>query len=547
MMSTESFAHGTFPQARPVMLPPLPFRFGVTLFAISLFVGPSSPAVAEVRLPNVFADHMVLQQERPIRVFGWADAGEKIVVTFGDASAEATAAANGRWRVDLPAQKANATGQTLTVSGLNTIELKDVLVGEVWICSGQSNMEWPLRASLNSDAEIKAADHPLIRLFDVPKHIAKATAQPDTPGTWHVCSPDSIRDFSAVGYFFGRELQQKVGVPVGLIGTNWGGTRIEPWTPLVGFEKVPQLSDYAQKVRLLDPTTEEGRRHQSEFITEVEEWTQRARAALSRGEDIERLPQRQDHRSVNGATTIYNGMVHGLAPLSVRGAIWYQGESNAGDGLQYAHKKKALIAGWRTVFEHEDLTFYWVQLANFQAPSDDPAGGGWGPVREGQRLALSVPKTGMAVTIDIGDAGDIHPRNKQDVGLRLSRWALRDHYGQQDLVPTGPLFRGMKQEGDKIRIEFDHVGSGLMVATKSGLEAAQEIPDGALRRFAIAGADNKWHWANARIDGESVLVWSEDVKEPKAVRYGFESNPTGANLYNREGLPASPFSTDTKL
>lgn len=236
-------------------------------------------------------------------------------------------------------------------------------------------------------------------------------------------------------------------------------------------------------------------------------------------------------------------MVHALTPLSARGVIWYQGESNAADGLRYEYLKEALVKGWRTVFENENLSFYWVQLANFQKPDDNPAGGGWGPVREGQRRALRLPHTGMAVIIDIGDAGNIHPVNKQDVGKRLSLWALAKDYGK-DLVYSGPLYKSMKKEGDKIRIQFDHTGSGLMVAQKQGLDPAKETPGAELTHFSIQDAAGQWHKATATIDGTSVIVGNDAVKNPTHVRFGYQSNPVGINLYNKEGLPASPFTTD---
>jgi len=448
---------------------------------------------AEVRLSKVFGDHMVVQQEAPVRVWGWADEGEKVTVELGGQRATATASADGKWRVDLPPLKADGKEHTMTVKGSNTITLKDVLLGEVWICSGQSNMEWSVNRSMNAKEEIAAADHPKIRLFNVPGHVAKPEPQEEARGEWQVCSPKTVPGFSAVGYYFGRKLQKELDVPIGLIGTNWGGTRIEPWTPRVGFEQVPEMKDYLETPK---------------------------------------------HKAMQ----IYNGMVHALTPLSVRGAIWYQGESNNGDGLRYEFMKEALVKGWRAVFENEDLSFYWVQLANFQKPADNPAGGGWGPVREGQRRALRLPHTGMAVIIDIGQANDIHPGNKQDVGKRLARWALAMDYGR-DVVPSGPLYKGMKKEGDKIRISFDHVGKGLMTGEKKGLEPTQETKGAELKRFAIQDADGNWHWAQAKIDGDTVVAWHDDVKDPQNVRFGYESNPEGINLYNKEGLPASPFTT----
>lgn len=464
---------------------------------------------ADVTVSKVFGDHMVLQQNAPIRVWGTADPGEGVSVSLAGESADTTAGEAGKWRLDLPALAADGKSHTLTVKGKNTIELKDVLLGEVWLCSGQSNMEWAVNGTLNAQEEIAAADHPQIRLFDVPGHVAVPDPQVDVRGQWQLCSPETIPSFTAVGYFFGRELQKELKVPIGLVGTNWGGTRIEPWTPPVGFEAVPDLKDYVENLEAIAKAREAG----------------------------EKPPGPQ-----GGAVEIYNGMVHALTPLSVRGAIWYQGESNAGDGLRYDYLTEGLVKGWRAVFENDDLSFYWVQLANFQKPEDKPEGGGWGPVREGQRRALRLPHTGMAVTIDIGEAGDIHPKNKQDVGKRLALLALAKDY-QKDVVPSGPLYKGMTKEDSKIRISFDHVGGGLMTGEKTGLDPVKETGT-ELARFSIQDEAGKWHWAKAKIDGETVVVWHDEVKAPQNVRFGYESNPVGINLYNKEGLPASPFTTD---
>lgn len=465
----------------------------------------SVSAYADVKLPAIFGDSMVLQRDLPVPVWGWASAEEAVTVSFGVQSKTTRADKEGRWHVKLDPLKADANGKVLKVSGANVIDIKDVLVGEVWICSGQSNMEWSLGRSLNGKEEVAAAQHPWIRLFNVPGHITSPLPRDTCPGRWQICQPAGARGFSAVGYFFGRRLQQELKVPIGLVGSNWGGTRIEPWTSPAGFRRVPELKEIADQVAAYDEKTE-----------------------VSGG----------------SPSAIYNAMIHPLAPFAMRGAIWYQGESNGGEGESYYHKTRALVNGWRELF-NADLAFYWVQLANFRSPNDNPAGGdGWARIREAQREALSIKHTGMAVIIDIGEAGDIHPRNKQDVGLRLARWALHQTYGMRDIVPGGPLYRSHKIEGNSIRVSFDHVGSGLMVGKKQGLEPAQELPDGKLGRFAIAGVDRKWHWAEAAIDGTEVVVRSPEVDEPVAVRYAYSMNPAGANLYNREGLPASPFRTD---
>lgn len=462
---------------------------------------------AELKVANVFGDHMVLQQDMPIRVWGWADPGASVQVELTDlrdaASMKLRADDEGRWSVELPPRKAGGRSlQMRIVSGDETVDFDDILIGEVWICSGQSNMEWRVTQAANPKQEIAAANHPMIRLFDVPKHVKQNEPQQDAQAAdWMVCSPETIGGFSAVGYFFGRALNQELKVPIGLVGANWGGQRIEPFTPPVGFQQVPELADYV--------------------------------ADLEQG------------KFKGGATQIYNGMVAGLAPLSVRGAIWYQGESNAGDGLRYDYLKEALVKGWRSVFKNDDLSFYWVQLADFgRQHTGQPAGGGWGPVREGQRRALRVPNTGMAVIVDIGAENDIHPKNKQDVGQRLALWALAKNY-DKEVVPSGPLYKSHQVEGNKVRIHFDYPGSGLVIADKGGehyLEPVKETPDAELAEFSVQDKEGNWHWAKAQIDGDTVVVWSDEVAEPQQVRYAYDSHPR-VNLYNKEGLPASPFTT----
>jgi len=486
-----------------------------SFLTIALAIASMTFVSADVVLSKLFADHMVLQQNQPIRLWGEAEPGEQVTAELAGETASVKTGADRRWRIDLPAMKADGKAHTLTVKGNNTLTLNDVLLGEVWICSGQSNMEWPLnKGVLNGQEEIAAANHPQIRLFNVPGHVSAPEPLDDPRGQWNICSPETLPGFSAVGYFFGRELQQQLNVPIGLIGTNWGGTRIEPWTPAVGFRAVPELKDIAEKLDAPKPE-------------EPEPSGKRGKGKPGGG----------------GPTEIYNGMTHALTPLSARGVIWYQGESNANDGLRYDYMKEALVKGWRTTFETDKLSFYWVQLAGFRQNDANPAGGGWGPIREGQRRALRLPNTGMAVAIDIGDAKDIHPRNKLDVGKRLSLWALAKDYGK-DIVHSGPLYKAMKKEGEKIRIQFDHTGSGLMTAQKQGLDPAKETPDAELTHFSIQDAAGKWHFAKAVIDGDSVLVWNDEVKEPAHVRFAYHNNPVGFNLYNKEGLPASPFTTD---
>jgi sialate O-acetylesterase len=466
-------------------------------------------ASADVKLPNVLGSGMVLQRDLTVPVWGWAEAGEKVTVSFAGQTKTAKAGDDGKWMVKLSALKANAKATSLIVEGNNKISLDNILVGEVWICSGQSNMEWRLSGTTNAKEEIAASDYPLVRLFDVPGHTTSPKPQEEGRGNWQVCSQKTSGGFSAVGYFFGRRLHKELDVPVGLIGSNWGGTRIEPWTTLEGFESVPELSKIAEQVKNYKADTKVGG---------------------------------------GSPAAIYNSMVHPLTPFSMRGGIWYQGESNGGEHMSYYHKKHALVNGWRKVFQNKDLGFYWVQLANFQQPKNNPAGGdGWAKIREAQTKALDIPHTGMAVAIDLADAHnprDIHPRNKQDVGGRLAQWALHQTYGKKDLVPTGPFYKSHQVKGSKIHLSFDHVGTGLMVGKKIKLEPTVEVKGGKLEHFSIAGEDKKWVWADATIEGNTVVVSSKEVKKPVAVRYGFTMNPANANLYNKDGIPALPFRTD---
>ncbi len=481
-------------------------RLNVLVLTI-VFILPAV-APADVRLPGFMTDNMVLQRDMPVPIWGWADPGKKVKIKFGDQTKQAVADKNGRWMVKLDALKASAEGQKLTVesaAGDEKLTLKNVLVGEVWICSGQSNMEWAVSRVTNAKDEIAAAKHSSIRLLTI-GHISKGVPQDNVKGHWQVCTPETVGRFSGVGYFFGRKIYKDKKVPVGLIGSNWGGTRIEPWTPPVGFRMVPELKKITEKIE----DGKIGRSHQE-------------------------------------PTKLYNGMIAPLVPYAIRGVIWYQGESNGREGMSYFHKMKALIYGWRKCWGQGDFPFYYVQLANFRKRNGNPAGGdGWARVREAQRKALELKNTGMAVTIDIGEAKDIHPKNKQDVGKRLALWALAKGYGMKDLVFSGPLYKSHKVEGDKIRITFEHVGSGLMVGKKEGVAPTRKVPDGELNGFAIAGKDRKWHWAEAKIDPKTntVIVSSPQVKHPVAVRYGYRMNPCRCNLYNAEGLPASPFRTD---
>lgn len=507
-------------------------------------------AQAELKVANVFSDHMVLQQEMPIRVWGWAEPGASVNVSLvnGDTRLVGTAkaAADGRWLAELEAGKADGKPLFLrVVAGDKKIELKDIFLGEVWICSGQSNMEWSVARCANAKEEIADANYPMIRMFNVPAHVKQNAPQTDSQiSPWQPVQPNTVAGFSACGYYFGRALYKELNVPIGLVGTNWGGTKIEPWTPPVGFEKVPELAAYSKILKAMDPATPEGNAVRKDYVERVENWLKTAKPHASTGKETGSAPQ-LNLTPPHGATQIYNGMVAGLTPLSARGVIWYQGESNAGDGLHYDHLKEALVKGWRETFQNDELAFYWVGLAGFgRGHSGKPEGGGWGPVREGQRRALRLPNTGMAVTTDIGHKSDIHPKNKQDIGYRLAQWALAKNYGK-DVVPSGPMYKSHEVKGNTVVVHFDHVGSGLMSATKGGehlMDPVKPTPGEALASFSLRDEAGAWHWAEAKIAGETIVLTSEKVAKPTAVRYAYDSMPK-VNFYNKEGLPAVPFTT----
>jgi len=454
----------------------------------------AAQAAAELSLPAMFTSGAVLQQKMPVPVWGSADAGAEVTVSFAGQEKKATAGDDGKWKVKLDPLKMSKQGAIMTVaSGSEKLSVKDVLVGEVWFCSGQSNMEWTVSRAILPES-VKPEKHATIRHIKVP-HVRAQKPVDDFQGSWTICDPKSVANFTAVGFFFAVHLQKKLDVPVGLIGCNWGGTRIEPWTPTEGFKQVKEL----------------------------------------------------DASKLKDTSTMFNGMVAAVEPYAIAGAIWYQGESNGNEGESYFHKMRALVLGWRTVWDQGEFPFYFVQLANFRQPNSAPPGGdGWARLREAQLRAMQeIPKSGMAVITDIGEATDIHPRNKFDVGRRLALWALANDYGAEDLVYSGPIFKQMKAEDGKLRLTFDHVGSGLMAAKKEDPQSIEPPqPVDKLGGFAIAGKDKKWVWADAKIDGEAVILSSPEVEEPVAVRYGFRMNPIDANLYNKEGLPASPFRTD---
>ncbi|MBN1900334.1 9-O-acetylesterase [Candidatus Sumerlaeota bacterium] len=636
---------------------------------------------SELKLPPVFGDHMILQRNQDIPVWGWASAGESIMVELCGRKLKTKADENGEWMVRFDPLPESGPFD-LVISGKNTLRFQDVLIGEVWICSGQSNMDMTVDSAwgkvLNAEKEAQDANYPQIRFFNT-RHSFSGSPEREfeSNGGWTPCSPDSVKSFSATAYFFGRHIHKNLRVPVGLIRAAWGGTPIEPWTPLPALREIPWFSsrlenidevlenlegykekypdllkawmkkleendpgyqsqikwfdpsiaatdweeinlpslwddmgnlgsfdgviwftrnfdlpaDYAEKKACLhlgtiddeDFTWINGRQigeshlfiakrdyevpegvlkpgrnvitvraldtgghggfsgaaenmkleipveGESRFVSLSGKWKYRL------GCNLKTLPQRPIPVEFAHMTpsALYNGMIAPLIPYAVKGVIWYQGESNAARAFEYRTLFPAMIKSWRKNWAQGDFPFLFVQIANYGATPENPVENDWAELREAQLLALSTSNTAMAVTIDIGDCKDIHPRNKQDLGYRLGLGAQAIAYGEK-IVHSGPIYRknSMKIEGKKIRLEFDHAENGLMAKGEK------------LKGFSIAGNDKYFVWAKAEIDESSVIVWQDEVHEPVAVRYGWAACPE-CNLYNKEGLPASPFRTDS--
>jgi len=497
---------------------------------VALTVASLTSAIADVRLPRVFSNHMVLQQGRKLPVWGWADAGERVTVQLsGQPTVTTEANAKGEWRVDLPPQKAGGP-LTLRISGKNVIVIEDVLVGEVWLCSGQSNMQWAVRQAKNPKEEIAAANWPLIRHFAVPRR-PSTVPKDDVDASWTVCSSNTVAAYTACGYFFGRELHRELNVPIGLINSSWGGTLVEPWTPPDGFAAVPAVRSIYEEVCLKDPTNPLYQKKVGGFLDATEAWIKRSRANLSAAKPLEKQPAfpggLEPYTSHQSPCMLYNGMIHGLVPYAIRGAIWYQGESNHRDGMLYYEKKKALIGGWRKRWQQGDFPFLFVQIAPFHYRNEDPhiLPRFW----EAQTATLAIPNTGMAVIHDVGNIKDIHPKNKQEVGRRLALQALTMSYGRTGLVDRGPTFKKMDVEEGQLRVHFDHVGSGL--ASRDGKP---------LDWFEVIGTNLAYVAAEAQIDGDTVVLTSKDVPQPVAMRFAWHRHAE-PNLMNKEGLPAGSF------
>ncbi len=638
-------------------------------WAAALFLLSVNSLYAGVRLPKIISNHMVLQREQPVKIWGWADRGERVTVTFNGQEERTRTGKDGRWVVTLKPMEAGGPFR-MEIKGQNTIVFEDILIGDVWICSGQSNMEWSVANSNDAENEMAAAGYLGIRLFEVPHNVQLMPVDDIPSGEWKECTPESVRNFSAVGYFFGRHMHEALEVPVGLVSTNWGGTNVETWTSREMSANDPEMKKAVDEIEGLDveqiiKTKEQERKELLEslgalepgmvggkavwaakeadlskwdamevpglwedkglpgvdgvvwFRREVELSEAQAAGVVSlqlgsiddsdrtwiNGEEVGSLINAYDqertyeigagilqpgknsvvvrvedtgggggfrsdpeimrivtpegniplagkwHYRVSSEslkvntpmaispnsrpTLLFNGMIHPLINYSVQGAIWYQGESNASRAYRYRTRFSNLIRDWRNKWENPGMGFYFVQLANFKAPVDTPGDSDWAELREAQAMALELPHTGMAVTIDIGEADDIHPRNKQDVGKRLALAALHDAYGK-DVVCSGPVFRSMEVEDGHVVLEFDLMGSDLVVDDKYGY----------VKGFSVAGEDRKFHWARGWKEGNRIYLECEEVESPVAVRYAWADNPDDANLFNSEGLPAAPFRTD---
>ncbi|WP_091061010.1 sialate O-acetylesterase [Opitutus sp. GAS368] len=494
---------------------------------------------ADVTLAPLFQDHAVLQCDQPVPVWGWADPGEVVLVSFRGQHQRVTTSADGRWLARLAPLAASTGSAELVITGKNTVRVADVLVGEVWLCSGQSNMEFPVYDPTSrifhldqARTEVAAANFPLIRQYKVARAVAEKPADTGR-GNWAVCSPETVGTFTAVGYFFARDLHRTLGVPIGIINSSWGGTPVESWMSAEALASDPafhvvderwqqMLADYPAKKIIAGEA--------------LAAWRQAEAAAKAAGAGAHAAFLKQNHpprmpRGPGDSWTprgLFNGMIAPLVPAAFRGVLWYQGESNAGRAAEYRALFGALIRQWRRTWGRDDFPFYFVQLANYRVPSD-ATGETYAFLREAQSQTLMLPGTGMAVIIDIGNPGDIHPGNKQEVGRRLALIAAAKTYGHGG-ESSGPVYASSAREGAVLRVKFSHA---------TGLAAHTEP----LAGFAVAGANRIFHPANACIEGDTVIVSSPDVPEPVAVRYAWANSPA-AGLFNFAGLPATPFRTD---
>ena len=494
---------------------------------------------------------MVIQQNADVPVWGQADPGESIKVELSGRYAvttgpkkgttlsykrisQVTAGKDGKWTIRMRTAAAGGPLKLQIQCEKNRIDIEDVMVGEVWICSGQSNMAMTVSRSLNAEQETESANHPGIRMFTTARQ-ASVKPQENCKGDWKVCSPQTVSAFSATAYFFGRQLHAELGVPIGLINSSWGGTAVEAWTSMPAQKNIAKLEPvFAPWKSGDDPARYKAA--MDRYQKALDAWKKKATDAKKAKKKAPRKPRAPVKMSENQnyPANLFNGMINPMIPYRIRGAIWYQGERNSNKGeisVLYGLQLTTLIKDWRTRWDQGAFPFLFVQLPNFKVVQTQPVEeSGWSNVREGMQETLAIENTGMAITLDAGDANDIHPKNKQVVGSRLARWALATSYGKKGIVYSGPIYKSMEKRGDSIVVHFDHA---------EGLRAK----GGELQGFAIRGKDGEYVWADARVEGETVVVSSAKVKKPVAVRYAWAMNPIG-NLLNAAKIPASPFRTD---
>jgi sialate O-acetylesterase len=538
---------------------------------------------ADVKMSDIFGDHMVLQQDKTIPIWGTASANEDVSVQLGKGHAEVLADSDGKWRVDLPAQPGTTTPQILTITGKNTLTYQDVLLGDVWLASGQSNMQYGLGNTGDTDV-VHQTDQPLIRIFFVPRRlqvepmvdIPEGPANIPLAGKWQVCTQQTIYSdgewggFSAVAFYFAKEIQQNTGHAIGLIGCYWGGTPAQVWTSASGLQKDPQLNHHLDDFQKFVPAFKQlyaaYLQKKADYPAQKSQWDQEIKPAYDQaladwktaseqakaaGQPLPPMPQpsRPEPQIPNNpelgtswlpwsGTVLFNGMLAPLIPYALKGVIWYQGEANTASAEEYDALFPALIADWREHWNQGDFPFLFVQLANFGGAQPNES---WPRLRESQTKALTVAQTGMAVTIDIGNPQDIHPQDKKDVGHRLALAAEHIAYGQ-DVIFQGPMYKSMQILGNTIQIAFTN-SDGLKIGGRPAGFHGQPASTKELTGFTIAGDDRVWKPATATIEDQSVVVSSNDVNAPVAVRYGWSNSPE-CNLYNGANLPASPFRTD---
>ncbi len=504
-------------------------------------------STADVTPAALFTDHMVIQRDTQAPVWGSADAGEKVIVTASwGANVSTTADKDGKWKVALKTPAAGGP-HTITLKGNNSIKINNVLSGEVWFCSGQSNMDFYLKQLRKSkpgrtqpediitaeyiNKEVTTAADDQLRQFEVQKKTSPFEPLDSLNGNWISSSPKTNDNFSATAYFFARELRKELKVPVGIIKCAWGGTLVEPWIPVDAYQDDKDMVAYMQQ-------------EHTSLKKAIENWDPKKKKKGNR----RRAPQ-SPITNQQIPTTLFNGMVNPVIPYAIKGAIWYQGESNASHNItQYTKHFQAMISGWREHWGQGDFPFYFAQLASFRGEASNPVEhDAWASICDQQRRTLSLKNTGMAVLNDIGEAKDIHPHNKVDVGIRLALWALKNDYGKDLAACSGPLYKSHKMENSKVIITFDHAGSGLMTGSKNNIEPTVETK-APIKGFQICGKDRKWQWAEAKISGpNTVTISHQGVPQPTVVRYAWAANPGEVNLYNKEGLPTSIFTTEVEI